>query len=688
MFIFCLWMHVTGAMVNSPCNTPTRAQAYFQPKIEQAVNALDQQLKKALDAEFFAQSREVIQQYLDGACKELDMLHDYIKTFDWNLEQFMIAFQELKKFLVIDPCKSQAERIKQLLIALDMKNILLAVCDQTDEKIEYFCLKKRCDDFCNNHALLLRWNSYLPEFLLRRNVCLMNGIESAQQRLDWLHKKQPSIWDYSCYVLPIISFGIIERSDQDVKTRTNLIDKLNELRDEDEQLERKFQWERRLVFPTCFDDHIGITQYHHFLRQCLHIGSTQKAEGILGVLLEIGDKFNPVKTVRSHIDPMITFVRDGMSVLAQNVTEIEHSLTSYKISIDDAVEALINIAQANIEQLNQLDTIMDIADMLGVQPVTRRYVISLIAHCLAKIESSETLKSSILTVAAALGKDEDIRMVFRTIHELRGETEPYGISLAQRYVSAIGMIERDRLGILIRIFLTMAHHEPERIRNLIGGSLHRVLEKVVAVTSILQQKINAGVKKCEELVQDNIIGTLTVTDKVACLNTIAAINKNIAHEDLESGIITLVKAYGMHGFLQLVKNMEQERIAKQCLERQNKVVSFYQQKSDGYKKRYNELRLPSADTMYISLKDSLLWLYTKLYIENLNSKEVASVRTKIVNIEKRLELSDALRLKESENAYQQYCDAQQHYEREQHQYLMLCKDINAQLKSLEQPKPL
>jgi hypothetical protein len=665
----------------------TAGQSYFIPKIEQSIFSIDHLFKKALDAACQEEPCEIVQRYLNAVCIELDVLHGYIKIFDWYQKEFSIAFAELKKFLVLRPDMPLIGRVEQLIVALELKNMLCAVCDQSDEKIEYFRRKMKLEKFIQDSSKKMN--------ILQQQFDIACG-EYKQQR-EQLQNNNPFSWYYPEYVLPVLSFGLIRMSDHDVeKYKQSVVEKERQRVEENIrevealyhqkselrklknsfrlyalennlfQASQYFDWDKRTICSSLFKERAydGIKK---FVQACESIGLDRKMKHFGDTL----DEYNPIKAMKSQIGNVIALVRDGISVSEQSVQVLKESLHAYHPRIDSLVNQIITEVKDNAANVNHLDTLFNIADYCGIhQTITREYAISLIAQSLDVIVSSERLKEAVIAAATLINKGNEVQTLLAQIDEKKRESEQWGLSLGQRYVHTIRLLEKDRLGTLLRVFLAMVHNQPEMMRTMIGDKLHAVLSRIITATVGVQQAINVCKSSCDQFVTSNMAGSITVTDAIVCLQCIADTNKAVAHKGI--AVASTLSKYGISDFLAFVSKVSEMRSFNNLLHKQKEFLEVSREKYELYKKEYDSSwSLHQSNAINNSLKDTLLALQTELYENNTDDMRRSYLRQQIEKIQQRLQRNDESAQNRSEALRLKYLNAEKKYKQKEQLYQAL-----------------
>lgn len=617
-------------------STETLAQAFFKPKIKEVVEFLDTHLKKALEAALQEKSWREIQVFCDAAQEALDILQDFVHKFDWCSEEFSEVCHEIKKLLKIDEKKSYRDRIEHLIIALEMKNWLLGLCDQSYEKCSYFYYKNKIQQLMYDH----------------------------NDTIERLKKEKLKWWEYTYpeYVFPIISFGLIQMKSEDIENYNKSIEQkklisiqknnenaLKELKQNLAEENKSFQWEQRVIRPAFLGNLFGDKKLIYFCSPFINLSTTYKKKS----LGDYFDDYNTKKIIAAFMGSGASFAKNGATSIKKSFENAEQIVSLYDPMIDGAVASLFI-------GLNVADLLVRIKDTIGNSATN-----ALLDSCLATILQSDTLKTDIISTASLFNKGPIVEKVLNVLDGIRSKLEQNGLALSEA-ASLTGALSQDSLGVVLRVFLIMVRNQPDKMKKYIGDALHATLSKLIASSQSMKKMASGVEKTLNTSTWQNFSASITATDGIELLNYIASTNKEVVKKDIPGSMtITMLTQSELKDFLDYAERVH----------RYERLIHDYKQRYELYEQQYkeehnNSLALCHEDSIYSSLKASCFALQEQIN-EAINFDQIKALQAKIEPLQKRMQAIEKEVNKESVDLYKKYSDTKNKYEDQKKLYFLM-----------------
>lgn len=429
------------------------AQKWYKPHLQNNVTKLNTSFAQLIGAVQDQKSREDIRKHADITVKELKNFNQLVEQFGWCPQLIDRAAKEIQKFLIVTDASEHEQLERNFTIAQDMKNWLLASCDQTEKKhqsSEYSFLKLLLIEKQHYEARL----AHIHDKQITSQT-MSNSIESkrsAQELSFWggfwlsIYESMPHL-DSGHYKTELLNKEIALQEKQLEKQLIYCDDEIKSVdlwkEKEIQRLQKECSERTRSIYRQIPTDLVfknkETGQPNIFFEVILQLFSAPARKDIL-IGEQFFDTYSPIRNLSRFGANCLAF----LGFVAPQGPQAKS--TGHKVG----------------DVVSLVDTLLVTQNTIGELPMATA------CKCLSMLLASHKLQDVVVGVAMPLGKAQEVRKTLNELIDFKKSSNDIGLSLND-LLEAAKFIGNDRLGIVVRICCKAIKKQPEKFAGYVDS---------------------------------------------------------------------------------------------------------------------------------------------------------------------------------------------------------------------------
>lgn len=429
------------------------AQKWYKPHLQTNVTKLNTSFARLIGAVQDQKSREEIRQHADITVKELKNFNQLVEQFGWCPQLIDRATKEIQKFLIVKDASEHEQLERNFTIAQDMKNWLLASCDQTEKKhqsSEYSVLKLLLIEKQHYEARLAHiHDKQITSQTISKSI---EGKRSAQELSFWgdfwlsICESMPHL-DSEHYKAQLLNKEIASQEqqlekqlvcyDQEIKSVDLWRDK------EIQRLQKECSERTRSIYRQIPPDLVFKNKETElpniFFEVILQLFSAPARKDIL-IGEQFFDTYSPIRNLSRFGANCLAF----LGFVAPQGPQAKS--TGHKVG----------------DVVSLVDTLLVTQNTIGELPMATA------CKCLSMLLASPKLQDVVVGFAMPLGKAQEVRKTFNDLIDFKKSSNDVGLSLND-LLEATKFIGNDRLGIVVRMCCKAIKKQPEKFAGYVDN---------------------------------------------------------------------------------------------------------------------------------------------------------------------------------------------------------------------------